>query len=54
MRFTPIVSHQVPQKRMPRPRPQPIAFALVVAHFVSQLRIAQRRQRIGGNELPFA
>src|SRR5580704_4589166 len=39
---------------MPRPQPHTIALALVVANFVSQLRIPQRRQRIRGNELPFA
>src|SRR5271155_359517 len=38
---------------MPRPPPQPLAFALVVAHFISQLRIAQRSQRIRRNKLPF-
>src|ERR1039458_1437491 len=37
---------------MPRPPPQPLALALVVTHFISQLRIAQRGQRIRRNKLP--
>ncbi len=37
---------------MPRPPPQPLALALVVANFISQLRIAQRRQAIRCNKLP--
>ena len=36
---------------MPRPRPQPAALALVIADFVSQLRIPQSRQRIRRKEL---
>src|SRR5580658_253107 len=36
---------------MPRPPPKPLAFALVIAHFISQLRIAERSQRIRRNKL---
>src|ERR1700691_5282060 len=38
---------------MPRPPPQPLALALVVAHFISQFRIAQCRQRIRRDKLSF-
>src|ERR1700734_1081713 len=36
---------------MPRPLPQPPALALIVADFISQLRIAQRRQTVRRNKL---
>jgi hypothetical protein len=53
MLLTPVISHQIPDKRMPRPRPQPAALALVIAHFISQFRIPQSRQRVRRNKLSF-
>jgi len=38
---------------MPRPRPQSIALAPVVPNLISQLRVAQSRQRIRRNKLSF-
>jgi len=38
---------------MARPPPQPLALALVISHFISQLRITQRRQAVRRNELSF-
>src|SRR5580692_8049899 len=37
---------------MPRPSPQPAALALVIAHLISQLRIAKGRQAVRRNKLP--
>ncbi len=53
MLLAPVISHQIPDKRMLRPRPKPAAFALVIAHFISQLRIAKSRQTIRRNKLAF-
>src|ERR1700691_5739952 len=53
MLFTAIIGHQIPDERMPRPRPQSLALALVITNFISQLRIAQGRQRVRRNKLPF-
>src|SRR5580700_1612756 len=39
---------------MSRPPPQSLALALVVAHFISQFRIAQSRQRIRRDKLSFS
>ncbi len=49
-----VVSNKIPQDREPRPRPKPAAPALIVTGFVLQLRISERCQTVGRNELPFA
>jgi hypothetical protein len=49
-----IIGHQIPDERMPRPPPQPLAFALVVANFIPQLRIPKGRQTIRRNKLSFS
>src|SRR5205807_8891756 len=52
--FTPIVSKKVADDGMPRPGPEAAAIALIVAWFVFQFRIPERRQAVGRDELSFA
>src|SRR5271170_745547 len=51
MLLAPVVRQQISYERMPRPPQQTFALASVIADFVSQLRIAQCRQRIRRNKL---
>src|SRR4029077_19689146 len=52
--FAPIVSHEIAPDRVMSSWPESAASALVVAHLISKLGVAQRRQAVGDHELSLA
>src|ERR1700730_10782056 len=52
--LAPIVSQEISPDRMMSSWPESTASALVVAHLISQLGVAQRRQAVGDHELSLA